>query len=83
MQPSVDRQVEQLADWTQQYDAERQALEHSLNEEDKQVAAALGSSPLRGEVGRGVNGAREPAIDRNPATTANPSPSPSLRGRGI
>jgi NADH-quinone oxidoreductase subunit M len=39
MQPSVDRQVDQLAGWTQRYDADRAALEDSLGD-DKQVAAA-------------------------------------------
>jgi NADH-quinone oxidoreductase subunit M len=40
MQDSVDRQVEQLADWTERYDADRAALRDSLKEDDKQVAAA-------------------------------------------
>src|SRR5687768_6690251 len=40
MQPSIDRQVDQLAGWTERYDADRAALEDSLDEDDKQVAAA-------------------------------------------
>ncbi|HEX6963420.1 MAG TPA: NADH-quinone oxidoreductase subunit M [Lacipirellula sp.] len=40
MQPSVDRQIEQLAGWTERYDADRAALEQSLTEDDEQVAAA-------------------------------------------
>jgi NADH-quinone oxidoreductase subunit M len=41
MQPSVDRQVEQLASWTERHDADRAALEESLDGDDKQVAAAV------------------------------------------
>jgi len=39
MQPSVDRQVDQLAAWTQRYD-ERETATKSLTEEDGQVAVA-------------------------------------------
>jgi NADH-quinone oxidoreductase subunit M len=40
MQPSVDRQVQQLADWTEEFDATREALKKSVGEEEEQVAAA-------------------------------------------
>jgi NADH-quinone oxidoreductase subunit M len=41
MQPSVDRQVEQLAAWTEKYDAaKREALRPSRGEEDEQMTAA-------------------------------------------
>jgi NADH-quinone oxidoreductase subunit M len=81
MQPSVDRQVEQLAGWTQQFDADRAALQESQSD-DEQVAA-IGSSPLRGEVGRGAGDASQPAEVQRATAAVNPSPSPSLRGRGI
>jgi NADH-quinone oxidoreductase subunit M len=40
MQPSVDRQVDQLAAWTERYDADREALRKSLDANEEQVAAA-------------------------------------------
>jgi NADH-quinone oxidoreductase subunit M len=40
MQPSVNAQVDQLAGWTERYDADRAALKDSLSEDDKQMAAA-------------------------------------------
>jgi NADH-quinone oxidoreductase subunit M len=40
MQPSVDQQVQQLADWTEQFDASREALKKSIGEEEEQVALA-------------------------------------------
>ncbi|MBA3480849.1 MAG: NADH-quinone oxidoreductase subunit M [Pirellulales bacterium] len=40
MQPSVNAQVDQLAGWTERYDADRAALQDSLSEDDKQMAAA-------------------------------------------
>jgi NADH-quinone oxidoreductase subunit M len=40
MQPSVDRQVQQLAVWTEQHDSSREALKKSLDDDEEQVAAA-------------------------------------------
>jgi NADH-quinone oxidoreductase subunit M len=40
MQPSVDRQVETLAAWTQKNDAERESLRKSIEQNEEQVAAA-------------------------------------------
>ncbi len=40
MQPSVDRQVDQLASWTQQYDTDRAALQESIGKDDEQMAEA-------------------------------------------
>ena len=40
MQPSVDQQVDQLAGWTERYDADRAALQESLKKDDEQMAAA-------------------------------------------
>ena len=40
MQPSVDRQVQQLAVWTEEHDATQEALKKSLNKDGQQVAAA-------------------------------------------
>jgi NADH-quinone oxidoreductase subunit M len=40
MQPSVNAQVTQLAGWTERFDADRAALQDSLSEDDKQMAAA-------------------------------------------
>ncbi|RIK87288.1 MAG: NADH-quinone oxidoreductase subunit M [Planctomycetota bacterium] len=39
MQPSIDRQVETLAAWTERYDADREALQNTLNNDQEQVAA--------------------------------------------
>jgi NADH-quinone oxidoreductase subunit M len=81
MQPSVDQQVSALAAWTEAYDADRAALQQSLTE-DEQMAAA-DPSPSRGEDGRGATDRDRSINDRGAITTTNPSPSPSLRGRGI
>jgi len=40
MQPTVDRQVDTLAAWTEKNDAQREALRKSFEEEEKHVAAA-------------------------------------------
>jgi NADH-quinone oxidoreductase subunit M len=45
MQPSVDRQVQQLADWTEQFDATREAMKKSVGEEEEQVALAVPLKP--------------------------------------
>jgi NADH-quinone oxidoreductase subunit M len=39
MQPSVDRQVNQLAAWTEQYDSTREAMRQTLEEDEEQMAA--------------------------------------------
>jgi NADH-quinone oxidoreductase subunit M len=45
MQPSIDRQVETLAAWTERYDADREALRKTLDEDQEQVAAVNGPGP--------------------------------------
>jgi NADH-quinone oxidoreductase subunit M len=40
MQPSIDRQVETLAAWTERNDAVRETLRRSLEEDEEQVAAS-------------------------------------------
>jgi NADH-quinone oxidoreductase subunit M len=39
MQPTVDRQIETLAAWTEKYDAQRETLRKTLEEDEEQVAA--------------------------------------------
>jgi NADH-quinone oxidoreductase subunit M len=40
MQPTVDRQIETLAAWTEKNDAQRETLRKTLEEDEEQVAAA-------------------------------------------